>query len=309
MPYQLIRGRPLAQEVRRLLDQETLAMTSGLTQASRGRSKGVHDARKHIKKARALLMLVRGASRGGGIEADEQLRTAKRALGPLADAQGSLQTLAALHREGVVQLPAATFASVRLRLASRASAIEHDATLEELRGRIVRLIEGARQQIGSADLHGLDRAAVVGAIRDAHGAARSARRRATRRPSADTFHAWRRRVKREWHLLRLVAELTGERLKDQRRQLAALDACLGELHDVEVLMRAVAADAPLSRMEMSALLRMLRLHARDLRHLARRLSSVLDERPQQLARRVRVVWGSIPSRRDAVMARAWPRSA
>ena len=309
MRYTLISGRPLAQETRRLLEQETHAATTGLTHApSAHNDHRVHDTRKRIKKARALLRMARRPLGKRYFEADDELRTANRALGPLVDAHRVLETLAAAQREGIAQLSVAANSAVRLQLESHASALEGEAT-GDLRARTVRLLKSLRHQVATIDLTGLDRAAIVAEIRDAHAAARKARRRAIKRPSVATFHSWRRRVKREWHLIRLVSELTGDRLRNERHQLAALDACLGELHDVDVLMSALAATSPLSRMEMSALIRPLRVHAHDLRHLARRISSVLDQRPEQLARRIRVLWGSVPRRRLAATVRAWQRSA
>lgn len=310
MPYKLISGRPLAQEVKRLLEQEIMAATTGLTRESAAdKARRVHDTRKHIKKARALLRTARRSLGKRYAEVDNELRTVNRALGPLADAHRVLETLAATRREGTLQLPPAAVSALRLRLESRAAALEEAATVDDVRGRTVRLLRSLMQAMATTDLVNLDRAAIVAEIRGAHAAARRARRRALKRPSVASFHRWRHPVKREWHLLRLVAELTGDRLKDERHQLAALDACLGELHDVDVLRAALAISSPLSRMEMQQVIGPLRARARDLRHLARRLSSVLDERPQQLVRRVRALWGSIPRPRGAATERAWRLSA
>jgi CHAD domain-containing protein len=309
MAYQLISGRPFSQEVRRLLDQETMAATAGLTQASSVDDvRRVQDARKHIKKARALLQMIRTPLGSRYFEADDELRTANRALGPIADAHRVLETLAATRRDRILHLPVTTFSALRVRLESRAAVIEQRASVDDVRARIVRLLASLRREVPTADLLSLDRAAIVAEIRGAHAASRKARRCAINRPSVDTFHRWRRRVKREWYLFRLVSALTGDRLRDERHQLAALDACLGELHDIDALIRAVAANSPFSRTEISRVIRTLRAHAHDLRHRASRLSAALDERPQQLAHRVRDLWGSVPRRR-AVTERAWPHSA
>ena len=310
MAYKLISGRPLGREVKRLFDQEIIAVTSGLTPAPGFEpTRRVHDTRKHVKKARALLRAARHPLGRRYLELDEELRTANRALGRLTDARHVLETLDAVQREAIVQLPGPAFSAMRLQFEARASAIESAATLDEVRARSVRLVKSVRQEVANTDLRGLDRAAIVAEIRDAHAAARKARKRAVKQPSVAHFHGWRRIVKREWQLIRLVSELTGDRLRDERHQLAALDACLGELHDLDVLASAIAAHGPLSRPDMSHVLRALRAHAHDLRHLARRLSSVLDEKPQTLARRVRVLWGSLPRRREAGTVRALRRSA
>lgn len=309
MSYRLTGGRPLAHEVRRLLDQEATAAASALMHPpAAGHARRVHDARKHIKKARALMQMARRPLGRTYEHADDELRVANRALGPLADARRVLETLAAARRAGVVQLPVTEFSTVRTRLESRAMAIEAAAEGQDVRGRTIRLLASLRQEWGSADVVKLDRRAIVDEIRRTHAGARTARGRALHRPAIDTYHRWRRMVKREWHLMRLVADITGNRLRDERHQLAELDACLGELHDVDVLVGALTVTAPLSRKVMARLIRSLRAHSRDLRHRAHHVSAVLDERPRDLERRVTALWGSRSPGSDAV-EHTWPHSA
>jgi len=108
MAYKVMSKRPLAQEVRRLLAQELLAATSGLTHPpTAGGSHRAHDARKHIKKARALLQVVRRPLGMNYEDADEELRTANRAIGPAAEARHIIETLNAVLRAGIVPLPTA----------------------------------------------------------------------------------------------------------------------------------------------------------------------------------------------------------
>ena len=215
MAYKLISGRPLGQEIARLLDQETLAATTGLTLASgTDRVHRVHDTRKHIKKARSLLLVARGQLGNRYADASEALRAANRALAPQADAHRVLETLAAAWREGIVPLRAAGYSAVRVQLELRASSLEKGATADDVAVRIVRLLKSIRQEVAAANLSGVDRAAIVREIRDAHAGAANSRRRARKHPSVDSFHGWRRPVKREWHLIRLVSEITGDQLRD-----------------------------------------------------------------------------------------------
>jgi CHAD domain-containing protein len=309
MPYKLINGRPLAQEVKRLFDQEMIAAATGLAPAPGSDGVGrLHDTRKHIKKARAILAVARVPLDQRYVEADDELRTASHALGPLADAHRALEMLASIQDEGILQLPRSTVTAMHAQLESRTLAIEKAASATDVYARTVRLLTSLAQDVAATDLLSLDRSAIVAEIRAAHAAARRARRHAIKRPSVDSFHGWRRRVKREWHLLRLVSALTGDRLRDQRHQLAALDACLGELHDVDVLTSAIPVNSSLSRVAVSRVVRVLRARAHELRHRARRLSTVLDERPRRLADRVRESWGSVP-RRGVAGVRLWRYSA
>lgn len=308
MAYRLMSDRPLAQEVRRLLDQETTAATTCLQTASMAEgSHPVHDARKHLKKARAILQLTHRPLGKRYRGPDEELRVANRALGAIADARRSVETLAAARREGVVTLPLPDFSALRASLEIRAIATETGAVVDDVPGRTVRLIESLMQEIGDADLQRIDRDTIVAEIHATHGAARVARRRAKDHPTSDAYHHWRKLVKREWQLFRLIKELTGNRLRDERHQLAALDACLGELRDLDILVAALKSAAPLPRVEMAHLIARLRAQGRALRQRAHRLSPVLNEHPRALDKRVRHLWEAPP--RNGDKEHGWQHSA
>lgn len=287
-------GRPLAQEVRRLVDQELTSAVSCLTEKSReDGSHTVHQARKHVKKARAVLQLARTALGSRYDDADDALRTANRALGPLADACRMTQLMAGIT-PGNAGVTNAMFQAIRLRLLARASAVEARAARDGIRSRAVRLLDSTRRQLDDGPFPPIGPEAIAAGIRTSRAITRRCRHEAARQPRIELLHRWRRRVKREWHLLRLIAAMTGDRLGDEQHQLEALDAVLGNLHDLNVLIAGVAADSPLSRPETARVLRALRGCASDLRRRAHTLAAVLDEPPRDLERRVIALWGMPP---------------
>ena len=299
---------PLGQELKRLFQQRIADAVSCISQRQ-GPATRVNDARKHVKKARAILQLARHTIGDAYDDADEALRVVNRALGPLADAYRIGQTLDAVNALPEVRLPPASLSAVRLRLAAHASAIVERATADAIRARAIRLLDSTRRQSPDWDLTQFDRTAVIRELKDMHAKSRRSRRVACRRPSTDTHHAWRRRIKREAYALRVIAAMVGDRLKDERHELARLDKCLGDLHDVMVLIETIAADSPLSRAATAEALRQLRAVAIHLRHRAYALATVLDERPRELAKRIGALWGLAPRPVPREPVQPWLRRA
>ena len=282
--------RPLGQEVRRLFEQRIADAVSCIGHR-RDPAPRVNDARKHVKKARAILQLARQTIGGDYDGADDALRIVNRALGPLADAYRIGQTFDSVCVSPDVHLSPASRAAIRLRLAAHGSAVIERAAGEAVRTRAIRLLDATRRQARDWDLAALDRTGIVKEIKQMHAESRRARRAARRRPCTDTHHAWRRRVKREAYALRVIGDMVGDRLKSERHQLARLDTCLGDLHDVRVLIDTIASDSPLSRDDTAKVLRQWRTVAMDLRHRGDVIASVLDESPGDLARRIDALWG------------------
>lgn len=88
------------------------------------------------------------------------------------------------------------------------------------------------------------------------------------------------------------------------RRLGALDACLGELHNVSLLQSLVANDSALSRRETAHVLLALRRYRRNLRREARDMRYTLDEGPAIFGARVRAAWA--PPRAIGTAAEATP---
>lgn len=311
MAFQLRRGHPVGDEARQVFDHQLLRAVICLRDPKTAAElDSIHDAHRHVKKARAVLRVLRTPLGAGYRSADRRLRAANRMLGELADARamtGTLGNLADLDPT----LPARTGEALRARLVARAASLEQKAQFDRLRHRAIRLLEANRLRIPVWEVAVRGRNEVSDVIEDAHRAARAAMRDALRRPSAETFHAWRRRVKRERHLLRLVAEHCGGRLDLDERRLQALDSGLGELHNVSLLEALVANDSGLTRRETAHVLLALRRYRRNLRRDAREMRHIFDEGPQHFSARVRQAWQSRPADGTAPEATGepWPRVA
>ena len=303
MAFRLRRGRSIGHEVTALYDAQLAAAIAKLTADA---TCDMHAVRKHIKKARALLHVAVTAGATAARHADRALKIANRSLGVVADAHRILKVLPRLSGFDRVRPPDDAIERVRRRLQARAATFDAIADRDGTRARAARLLISARAGAGEWNSTRLDAGALTESVRIAHHQARAARRAARDRPRVEAFHRWRRRVKLEFYLYRLISDHTGDRMRYDRRRLAAVDACLGKLHDLSVLGGVLAAEPILSRHETATMLLVIRAASRDLRRRAEMLSLVLNDHPGEVRGRIEALWGT-----DAVlpMEDAWPAIA
>jgi CHAD domain-containing protein len=296
MPFRFRQGERIADEVRREFDHQLEKAIADLSNPSRpaGRD-GNHAARRHVKKARALIRLVRPALGDEFDDADHRLRIVNRMLGPVADACAVIETLDHLQGLDYTRLRPAGVAALRNHLAERASSMNRQAGFELVRERAARLLSEERQQIGQWRLTSCGKSLVIAQTAAAHRAARHAMKKALARPTSAALHRWRRRVKTEWYMVRLIGERCGDRLDGEARRLEALDGCLGELHNIIVLQDLLVDDSPLGRRETADCLRALRSYRRDQIRRARTMGRIHHERPRPFGQRLRELWGLPPA--------------
>lgn len=293
MSFRLKPGAPLSRQVRRLMDRQLDAAIACLDTPSAAPSvDDVHEARKHVKKARALLRLVRSALGGEYGPANHRLRAANRLLGPIADASAVVATFDRLCDLEGERLAAPTVSAIRAGLLARAERVSQRAEAGRARARAVRLLKTQQRRENDLKVKQRGKAAVVAAVKAAHRGSRDARDEALADPRPDALHAWRRRVKNQWYLLRLLDHACGGRLVDDQHRLEVLDACLGELHNADLLVPLIREAPSLSPRAAARGLRSVRAYRRDLLGKARTLGRCFDETPASHAERVRALWVS-----------------
>lgn len=265
----------------------------------------VHETRKALKRARALLRLLEGEL-GSGRTARERtvLRDAARRLAGARDAEVMVSTLDALvrrhprklgRRRGLVELQAHlhrerdTAVAQTLGDASSAARAQVAHELEALRARVAKW-ELADRSADKLVEPGLERIYRAGRAHRARASRSSPRRKPDR-----TLHEWRKHVKD----LRYAAEILDvrdppdARSRGRNAKLArradALGELLGEEHDLALLRARVRKHKPLQRRKRTRrlLLRTIARRRADLRERALRAGKRLYERkPRRFVRRV-----------------------
>ncbi len=311
MSFRLKPGAPLSRQVRRLMDRQLDAAIACLdTPAAAPSADDVHEARKHVKKARALLRLVRSALGDEYAPANHRLRTANRLLGPIADAGEVVATFDRLCDLEGERLAATTVSAIRADLLAWVERVSQRAESGRVRARAVRLLKTQQRREDDLKVKRRGKAVVVAAVKAAHRGGRDARDEALAHPGPEALHAWRRRVKDQWYLLRLLDHSCGGRLIDDQHRLEALDACLGELHNADVLVPLIRDAPSLTTRDAARGLRAVRAYRRDLLGKAATLGRFFDETAGAYTDRVRALWDAPPATFDpSRRTRPWPRAA
>jgi CHAD domain-containing protein len=284
MGFHLTRGYGLGAEVRRLLVQQLGAAMHDL----RGSAPDVRHARRHVKKARALLRLARPAIKHDFKSVERRLRKVNHLLGGLTDSAALARTLRWRSEVDRDWLPDSARDALEAVLAAHAAKTAPESP--RVRRRVITMLTCLRDELARTSFSECGVHSTAAVIRAAHKRARTARRRVLEHPSHDTFHAWRRHTKVEWYLLRLVDEHVGGKLREAAGRLEQLDGTLGELHDIVVLQDFLLESSPLRRSETGRALRALRASAMQLKARARHLADALDESPSTMEARVLALW-------------------
>lgn len=208
----------------RRLDRASAALAGRGTAEER-----VHEARRQLKKAKALLALGRSAvGRGRARRAKADLREAGRALSGVRDAQAAERSYRSMRirpRGPQAALLARRKAAERSAgLAAAAAERRLDAARRELAG----MGRPGRRDLGRAA------AAALACLQDRAQAALLS-------PLDENLHAWRKAAKRLHGMLGEIPSPT-PRLRALRRRLSRLGEVLGEDHDLVILRAALERD-------------------------------------------------------------------
>ena len=108
MSYRFKVDRPVDDEVRRIAGlQLTLAVERLGAIDNLEKDAAIHEARRHVKKVRALIRLVRPGIAGSYRRSNKALRRVNRLLSPIADGEAVLGTLARLEKRSPAELSTA----------------------------------------------------------------------------------------------------------------------------------------------------------------------------------------------------------
>lgn len=203
-------------ELRRALVAEFLSAAQGARDAAGDVDKdaddAVHDYRKALRRARAVLALVaRALPKSERRAIKKALQEARRALGNARDHAVAPETLASLPLSDEQR----TIAKAVLDAAAEAMPPRHEIKQA--------LAEGAARALAQAEAleaalpPALPWSAIVKGIRATYDEARCARRAAKR--STSSFHRWRRRSKELGYQLDVLAGFAGPRVAEIEKEI------------------------------------------------------------------------------------------
>jgi CHAD domain len=310
--YRLHPGRPLQDEVRRIAERQFAQAIAGLRAVGDPESdEVVHTARRHIKKIRALLRLVRPALGDRYDSVNLRLRTVSRLLAPIADGQAVVGTLAQIAERYGDELTPEIRAEIHATLLRRESQADERAVLEQALETAAALLRAERDGVSRWELNETGFRAIAPGLERSARDGREAMARALSRFSSARYHKWRQRVKDQWLQVRLLqGRCGGDALALHERHLEELDGCLGEYHNCAILRDVLKSDSSLAREDAALCLRLVRRYERDLRTKARELGEqVHAETPRHFVKWTRCLWYAARRRSTEERGTSWRPAA
>lgn len=189
----------------------------------------VHATRKHIKKARALLRLVRDEL-GKEVfkEENRRLRDVARSFSSSRDACVRLQVLERLHDP--IGNDGTDFPQTRSILEKQLEA--HGGGLSSERREAEAMLLGMCDRIEGWPLDELTMEDLCCALRETYQRGRKCFGYALSDPKPEDFHSLRKRVKELWYQVRILQQLNRLVLCELLNEARTLAQHLGDLHDM-----------------------------------------------------------------------------
>lgn len=230
MTYRIDLTRPLAEELRRVAVEELAGAGAELQRAGDERAIAIHEARKRLKKTRAVLRLIR-PHLGPRFAIDNAwIRDTARWLSSARDAEVLVETARDLRgRAGAAGLEA-----LECRLAARAAAIRASSEAPDLDA-IGERIRIAAERVSEWPVLPDDASAIRSGLGRVYRRGRRARKSAAAGPADDAaMHEWRKRAKELWYATRLFHDADPV-VAAHESNLDVLCDRLGKRHDLDVL--------------------------------------------------------------------------
>lgn len=233
MSYELKYGQTLGDNLRRICRKQieaAIAITTGEKEAS---DTPVHEVRKHLKKARAAVRLVRKEI-GHGLFREENrcLRNVGRLTSEIRDAEVRLQTVRQL--QGITQRRGrGTYTKLEGMLMLELE--NFMAAFAEWQTQAVPMLERAHANVDCWPLDQFNCKQLRCAVQRTYKGAKKALACAEGTPTVDNFHRFRTKAKRLWYELRILRPINPVVLKNLSDDLRALSSLLGRAHDLSFL--------------------------------------------------------------------------
>ena len=235
MPYRLEPGEPVPEGMKRIAREELESAAELLAGADApSRDEAIHEARKSLKKVRAVLRLLRPEVDAIFPLENRRLRDTGRRLSDLRDATVLIETFDDLRERYRDELGRRSLASIRRELVAARQKQEHAGVARTI-GRARAGIRAAAGRSRRWPLRATGFAALAPGLKKTFGKAKRAMKDARRQGRPEDFHEWRKRAKDHWYHVRLLRDLAAGSMAAYEQRLHDLETWLGDDHNLVLL--------------------------------------------------------------------------
>ena len=296
MAFRLKDGEPVSKGVKRLAAKELDKAIEVLSARGKGdRDETVHDARKRLKKVRALLRLVRDEVGESVYKAENAaLRDAAHPLTEVRDAKVLVDALDGVIEHAAEGVNGHAFDSLRRALGANQREVRKRVL--EVRGAFTKVkaaLREARRRVKDWPVAKRGWGALEGGLRRVYRAARNAFATAAAAATVENLHEWRKQVKYLWHQLEVLEPVWPGMMDVLAEQARVLSGYLGDDHDLAILRQTLEGDPQKfrDRNAVEKLLPLLDRRRAELQRQAAALGQRLHrDRPGEFVRRVKAYW-------------------
>ncbi len=291
MAYAYLLDEDVADGTRRILSEEVDRAEKTLRR-KRNKVTAIHETRKSIKRARALLRLVKeGLPKSGFRRANVCFRDLNRLLAQSRDLDVMHQTLTQLE-ETCGLAGTTTAARVRDAISKAQEVAAKQAPIPPIKRALVAL-EESRELVSELDVSGVSLEVLLKGL--GRSMADFTKHHAKLSPDADAevYHEWRKTVQFHRRHILLLSAAWPDSLQPRVAVSKQLSECLGFDHDLAVFMEFVSSPRgrPATKRDVTKLAALASSQQVELRRQARALGALLSaEAPSAFRSRVEAYW-------------------
>lgn len=294
MGYRFERDESVTAGVRRIAREELDEVVAQLSHSqSKNRDEAIHEARKSVKKVRALLRLVQPEMGDAYQEETGILRDAGRKLSELRDASSVIESLEKLQQGYPDELRRPVFDSVRRGLLNQKKEREKREDVTSVLHKIATELKAAGKRAKRWPLATDGFPALESGLEKMFRKSRAAFSKAQKRPTAENYHEWRKRLKDHWYHIRVLESTWTEVMQGYEAALKDVETWIGEDHNL-VLLRQLLTAGPQSFGGEKSAEPVIALSDKEQKRLRDNAESVgrriYQEKPRNLVRRIRQLW-------------------
>jgi CHAD domain-containing protein len=288
MSFRFKKNESLNKAVRRLCRERIAQARRNLKNCKR--AEALHNARKEIKKLRAVLRLARGDI-GKNIyhEETKALRRAANGLAGARDARVQAMTFENLRADFQNPLAAKPFEKIGTML--RENCRKQIQRFQKDKPSVNRVLRKMKQRAGDLKIKAEGWPAIEPGLKQSYRRSRKMFETARQHPLPENFHEWRKRVKDLDYQLRLLRPIQPTTLRVAIAALEKLGELLGDDHDLALLKQFIAHTQKLQNREIAALNDLIDSRQKELRFAAEKIGShFFAEKPSPFCARLKNYW-------------------
>lgn len=241
MAFALRPGIDLGEEIRRVGLEQTARAIAEISSTD-AQLFGIHESRKCLKRLRALLRFARpGMVPARFTEQDCRIRDIGRTLSATRDWQAMVESLEKLEGHFGSGWNSQLLGGLRAAFQGRCQ--HGDIAMARLREEATQALGTVQGRLEALDLKS-SRLSVAAGAEPVYARAQKGLKRAYAKGDADAFHAWRRDAQRHWRHMQLLAAAWPEEMSLRIATARALSQCLGDDHDIHILLGHVRKIGP-----------------------------------------------------------------